>query len=130
MKHAASLLATALAAIAAVVVFEMKGEVREVDREIARTRGAIEEATWRLQTVRADYAFLTRPERIARQAEQLGMVPGTASEIVVVEAIGRDLQQLFEEKVVPVRLPDGKELALRFKPAKSLAELKAWSEGK
>jgi hypothetical protein len=125
----ASIVTTAMAAVLAVVVFEMKGEVREVDRAIARTRGEIEDATWRLQSLRADYAFLTRPDRIARQAEQLGMVRGTASEITLVDGIGRDLQLRFEEKVVPVHLPGGKELALRFKPAK-LADLKAWSQGR
>jgi hypothetical protein len=128
MSYVTTIGATALAAIAAVIVFEMKGNVRDVEREIASIRRDIGEATWRLQTLKADYAFLTRPERIGRQAAQLGMVPGTATEMVSVEGIARDMQLLFEDKIVLVHLPDGKELALRFKPAKTPANLEAGSK--
>src|SRR5262245_37879927 len=124
MKHTGSLVAVALAVAAAAVVFQIKGTVREVEREIRRTERAIDEASWRLQTLKADYAYLTRPERLALQARQLGMVPGTSTEIAAVEAIAFAGQSQFSDKVIPVQLRTGAQLELRFKPVRPMIVVK------
>jgi hypothetical protein len=117
MRYQASLMIAGLALAGAAAVFEIKGTVREVERELQRTERAIDDAHWRLQTLKADYAYLTRPERLAVQAEQLGMVPGTSARLVAVHAIAKDTQLAFAAKVVPVVLNTGEQVELRFKPA-------------
>lgn len=118
MNQAGTVVTLGMAVAAAVLVFEFKGTVRGVERELARVHQQLDEGRWRLQQLKADHAFLTRPERLAMQAEQLGMVPGTAREIATVEAIARDGQLLFADKVVSVALGDGRQVQLRFKPLK------------
>jgi len=117
MRHGASVLVAGAALGAAALVFQLKGTVRELERELARTERTIEEARWRLQTLKADHAFLARPERLALQAAQLGMVPATASRLVAVQAIAHGQpQQEPAAKVVAVVLPSGERVELRFKP--------------
>lgn len=118
MRHGASVLVAGAALGAAALVFQLKGTVRELERELARTERTIEESRWRLQTLKADHAFLSRPERLALQAAQLGMVPATASRLVAVQAIARGQPQ--EEpaaRSVAVVLPSGERTELRFKPS-------------
>ncbi|SNB56153.1 hypothetical protein SAMN07250955_101522 [Arboricoccus pini] len=109
---------TGMAALAcAVVVFEFKGTVRTIDRQIVSTSREIEQQKWRLQTLRADYAYLTRPERLAMQAAQLGMVPASTKAMTQISAIALDSQVAFADRAVPVTLPGGETVELRFKPA-------------
>ena len=125
MRHGSTIVTLGLAVAAAVLVFELKSTVRDVERELASVQRQLEEGHWRLQKLRADHAFLTRPERLAMQAEQLGLVPGTAREMALVETIAYDGQLLFADKVVPVDLADGRQLQLRFKPVKP-----GWASGR
>lgn len=108
---------TGMAALAcAVVVFEFKGTVRTIDRQIVSTNREIEQQRWRLQTLRADYAYLTRPERLAMQAAQLGMVPASTRQMTQVTSIAFDSQVAFAGRALPVTLPGGETVELRFKP--------------
>jgi hypothetical protein len=117
MRYGATIMLGGCAFIAAVLVFEIKSTVRGIERELGRTRQAVEMAGWRLQTLRADYAFLTRPERLEPQAAQLGLVPGTSGRLVHAAGIPVDTSLVFADKSVPVLLPSGQEVQLRFKPA-------------
>jgi hypothetical protein len=101
---------------AASATFLLKYQVRDLERDLAELHDAIEEEQWRHQTLRADLAFLTRPGRIAMQAEQLGMVPARADRVATVASIARDDQLQLAGQTLPVTLPSGDKVELRFKP--------------
>lgn len=119
MRSTASALLALLAVVAAVFVFQLKGTVREVERELAQTRRAIDEANWRRQSLEADFAYLTRPERLAMQAQGLDMVPGTSRELVTAEGVAPDQLLQLEGRVLAVSLADGAPVQLRLKPARA-----------
>jgi hypothetical protein len=108
----------ALAAMitAAAVTIQLKHEVLERERELTRLRTALVDAGWRQRTLRADIAFLARPDRLMQQAEQLGMQPVRAAQLArIAELPSLDLLALAET-VLPVTLPTGETVALRFRP--------------
>ncbi|MDX6752058.1 hypothetical protein SH611_19815 [Geminicoccaceae bacterium 1502E] len=84
-----SIAALALAVAAAGTVYQLKYWVREREGSLWRLRGAVQEEVWRIRTLEADLAFLTRPERLALQAPQLGMVPVTPKALARLEDIPR-----------------------------------------
>lgn len=109
---------TAVAALGcAMLVFEFKGTVRSIDRQIAATDRTIQQDRWKLQTLRADYAYLIRPERLALQAAQLGMVPATTKNMVQVASLPFDPGLLYANKTMPATLPGGEMVELKVKPA-------------
>ncbi len=73
MSSRAAIALGAAALCAAMAVFELKRVVHERERELAALERAIAEERARIRTLRADLAWLTRPERIATQARQLGL---------------------------------------------------------
>lgn len=84
-----SIAALALAIAAAGTVYQLKYAVRDLERSLARLERQVDDETWRIRTLEADLAFLTRPERLALQAPQLGLVPVTPSAFARIEDIPR-----------------------------------------
>lgn len=121
MSSRSSVVAVALALGAAAVVFQLKHTVLELERELRTTRQQIEEQRWRQQKLRADRAYLTRPERIAMQARQLGMQPLRPARIAEVGRIVRYDHLELAGKTVPFVLPSGAAAELRIKPIQTLA---------
>ncbi|MEO1019952.1 MAG: hypothetical protein AAFY56_20020, partial [Pseudomonadota bacterium] len=64
--------------------------------------------------------FLRRPERLAMQAVQLGMVPATASQIVDAASIGRRDALLLANSPLAVALPSGGKVELRARPLRPM----------
>ncbi len=108
------------ALLVAMAVFQLKFVVRERERELAATRRAIQEERWRIQTLHADWAWLTRPERIVAQARQLGLEPIRAERMARVADLPDAAVLAFAGRTLTVELDPGQAVELRFKPATAL----------
>lgn len=97
-------------------VFHLKYSVVRLGAELARLDADIEETRWEIATLEADWAYLTRPERLGRQASVLDMVPASAGRIVDIEQIGRMRQLELSRDSIPFVLPSGGEAAFLAKP--------------
>jgi hypothetical protein len=109
---------------AALATFHLKYAVRDLDQELAKLRTEIQRESWAIQASRADLAFLTRPERLAMQAEQLGMVPARGVRLATVEQIVPWHQVAVTGLALTVALPSGAEVPLRFRPMPAMALMK------
>jgi len=105
-----------LIVVAAGSVFQLKYAVVRGKSELSRLEEAIEAERWQLRTLEADWAYLTRPDRLRRQAAKLDMRPATVARIVEPEQIGRMRQLELARTVRPAPLPSGEEVELRLKP--------------
>jgi hypothetical protein len=106
---------------AAAATFQLKHAVRGLERQLAAVEAQIAREHWTLQSARADLAFLTRPERLVLQAEQLGMVPVRGTRLVQVDAIVPWNQLQLAKAPMPTTLPSGAEISLRLKPMPLMA---------
>ncbi len=113
-RHAAAGLVLVL--VVAASVFHLKYVVLGLERELVALRTAIEDERWRLQQRRADLAYLTRPDRLAAQAAQLGLRPARAHDIVALEGIGSRAQLELANTPLEVPLPRGGPGVLRARP--------------
>jgi hypothetical protein len=107
---------------AAGATFHLKHEVRSLERDLVKTRALIARERWAMQSLRADLAYLTRPERLVMQVGQLGMVPARGSRLARIDQIV-PWQQLHFAQQPPMltTLPSGTEVALRLKPMELMA---------
>ncbi|MCB1971227.1 MAG: hypothetical protein H6851_09310 [Geminicoccaceae bacterium] len=113
-RQIASLLMLTL--LVAAGVFHLKYSVVRLNSELTLLDADIEEARWQISTLEADWAYLTRPERLSMLAGQIGMHPASVGRIIQVEQIGRMKQLELARRPIPIILPSGGEAALRFKP--------------
>jgi hypothetical protein len=112
-----------LAVGAAAATFQLKYEVRDLERDLAAVKARIEQEQWALQAARADLAYLTRPDRLVLQARQLDLVPARGGRLVSASQLP-DWEQLQWAKAPMLAvLPSGGEIELRAKPMPPLAEL-------
>ncbi len=116
-----TLAAVVLSVGAAAATFQLKHKVRAVERELGEVGGAIAQERWLARSARADLAYLTRPERIVMQAEQLGMVPVRGGRLMEPGQIPTQDQLQFANAALAATLPSGAEVALRLKPLPLLA---------
>ena len=110
------LTAACLTVGAAAATFHLKHAVRDLERNLAATEARIAQERWAVQSARADLAYLTRPERIVMQAQQLGMVPARGDRLVQADQILTFRQLQFAKAQMPAVLPSGAEVSLRGKP--------------
>ena len=106
---------------AAAATFQLKHAVRGLERQLGEVEAQIAREHWALQSARADLAFLTRPERLVLQAEQMGMVPVRGTRLVQVDAIVPWTQLQLAKAPLPATLPSGAEVSLRLKPMPLMA---------
>lgn len=102
--------------LAAVAVYRLNYAVDALERELARTRERIDLARADLGSLEASWAYLTRPGRLARLAESLGMVPMSSGRVVAAESIGTARELELAGWPVPARLPSGEAVELRLRP--------------
>lgn len=114
LRHIAT--AFVLVLLAAAAVFHLSYLVVDLERQLVSVKREIEEERWRLRTSRADLAYLTRPGRLAQQAEQLGLHPAKGQQIVQVEAIGSRVQVELARNPLALTLPSGGEAVLMIRP--------------
>ncbi|HMR31608.1 MAG TPA: hypothetical protein PKA13_10555 [Geminicoccaceae bacterium] len=108
--------AMTLILLAAAAVFHLSYLVVDLERQLAGLQREIEDEGWRLRTSRADLAYLTRPSRLARQAEQLGLKPANGQRIVDASAIGNRMHVELARNPLALTLPSGGEAVLMVRP--------------
>ena len=69
-----------------------------------------------MRTLEADWAYLTRPDRLVAQAQALGMTRAGVTRIVDIERIGRRKQLELSRRPMPITLPSGGSAEFRVKP--------------
>lgn len=116
MISRASLLAGVCAMLAAVLVFHLKYKVLGLERELSHIRASIVTETWRVRTLRADLAYLSRPERLALQARQLGLRPAGADALTTPAEIAKLYDPSLAGLALAVVLPSGDRVQLAVKP--------------
>jgi hypothetical protein len=114
LRHGVTALLVIL--LAAAAVFRLKYAVVGLERDLAALQVEIDEERWRLRLRRADLAVLTRPDRLALQAKQLGLEPARAQQIVTIESIGSRAQIELARSPLEVPLPGGGPGMLRARP--------------
>lgn len=102
---------------AAGATFQLKHAVRERERELGEVRAQIVRERWAVQAARADLAYLTRPDRLVMQAQQLGMVPVRGTRLAQAGQIMPWQQAHFAKAPIAATLPSGAAVELRLKPA-------------
>lgn len=102
--------------LAMTTVFQLKYAVVGVEEEIVRVEEAITAERWSIRSLEADRAQLLRPQRMARQAARLDMVPASGERIIQAHQLGQLRRPKAADDAQAVTLPGGGEVELRFKP--------------
>ncbi len=111
-----SIVAGFCAMLAATLVFHLKYKVLGLERELTSVQKDVVSETWRLRTLRAELAYLSRPERLAMQARQLGLHPAGAEALTSVPEIARLYDRSLSGLSLAVVLPSGNQVQLAVKP--------------
>lgn len=112
----------ALALLAAAGLYTMKDQVQHRERELRGLHVAISAERLALDRLRAEWAMLNQPGRIARlAAAYLELQPARPDQIVRVEAIPLRADLENGNRRMIVRLPSGVDVPLRLKPAARLS---------
>ena len=78
-----------VAVVMAVIVFQIKYAVQELEGELAAVNHQIVQDQEAIQVLRAEWSYLNRPERIAGLAERyLGLDPANEPQLVALEDLG------------------------------------------
>ncbi len=116
MISRASILAGVCAMLAAMLVFHLKYKVLGLERELSHLRASVVTETWRVRTLRADLAYLSRPGRLAMQAQQLGLHPAGAGSLTSAPEIAKLYDPALAGMALAVVLPSGDRVQLAVKP--------------
>jgi cell division protein FtsL len=107
----------AVALLAACGLYVMKDRVSRSERELARQQTLVAAEQGQLHRLRAEWAMLERPSRIARlAAEHLDLAPAHPRQIMTVVDLPRRDELEFAERQLRALLPSGVEVDLRLKP--------------
>lgn len=98
-------------------VFQLKNAVVDLERQRRALQSGIAETSDEIRRLAADEAVLTRPERLARLAARIDLVPGGAARLVDIAEIGLREQLLLTSRSLDATLPSGQLVTLRLKPA-------------
>jgi hypothetical protein len=105
------------AVLAACGVYALKYEVQHLEGELQGLRRAVATEQNALVRLRAEWAALNQPARLARlAAEHLGTEPARPGQIAAIEDIPLRVDLELADLRLPARLPSGGEVALRLKP--------------
>jgi hypothetical protein len=111
----------ALALLAAAGLYTLKDQVQHRERELRGLHVAISAERLALDRLRAEWAMLNQPGRIARlAAAYLELQPARPGQIVRVEAIPLRADLENGKRQLIARLPSGVAVPLRLKPAARL----------
>lgn len=107
-----SVIWVAIVAVAAGMLYSVKYQVQAMDEEIAQLHAQIERERASMQVLQAEWAFLTRPERIRQLASRhLDMQPVEGAQLMDVA----DIPTLGGEDVI-LAGSDGESLPGGMKP--------------
>ena len=118
-----------LALVAACGLYIMKDRVSRLDSELRRQQAMIAAEQTRLHRLRAEWAMLEEPGRIARlAAAHLQLRPAHPTQIMRIDDLPRRAELLVAERQLPALLPSGAEVVLRFKPRRLSLPLVSMAE--
>jgi cell division protein FtsL len=118
-----------LALVAACGLYIMKDRVSRLDGELRRQQAMIAAEQTRLHRLRAEWAMLEEPGRIARlAAAHLQLRPAHPTQIMSIDDLPRRAELLVAERQLPALLPSGAEVVLRFKPRRLSLPLVSMAE--
>jgi cell division protein FtsL len=107
----------ALALLAACGLYLLKDQVQRQERELQRVQSAVAAERSALTRLRAEWALLNQPGRIARLARaHLALQPAEPNQIVAIEAIPLRTDLELGKLRLTALLPSGGVVALRLKP--------------
>ena len=108
----------ALALLAACGLYLLKDQVQREERELQRVESALAAERGALSRLRAEWALLNRPARIARLARaHLALQPAAPGQIVAIETIPLRADLELDRLRLTAQLPSGGEVPLRLKPS-------------
>jgi hypothetical protein len=117
-----ALISLALALLAASGLYTMKDRVQRREAELRGLEVAIAAERAALGRLRAEWAMLNQPGRLARlAAAYLELQPALPNQIVRIDDIPLRLDLELARRRLTARLPSGGEVPLRLKPAERLA---------
>ena len=117
-----ALISLALALLAASGLYTMKDRVQRREAELRGLEVAIAAERAALGRLRAEWAMLNQPGRVARlAAAYLELQPALPNQIVRIEDVPLRLDLELAKRRLTARLPSGGEVPLRLKPTERLA---------
>jgi cell division protein FtsL len=112
-----ALVGLAMALLAACGLYVMKDRVSRLEGELARQQALLADEESQLHRLRAEWAMLERPARIARlAAEHLDLAPAHPTQIMTVADLPRQADTQYAGQRLRALLPSGAEVELRLKP--------------
>lgn len=119
-----------IALLAACGLYVMKDRVSRLEGELARQRSLVAAEQSRLHRLRAEWATLERPGRIARlAAEHLDLGPAHPTQIMTIADLPRRDELELAERRLRALLPSGAEVDLRLKPRRLSLPVVSMVEG-
>jgi cell division protein FtsL len=119
----------AVALVAACGLYIMKDRVNRLEGELRRQQAMIAAEQSRLHRLRAEWATLEQPGRIARlAAAHLNLRPAYPTQIMTIADLPRRADLQVAERQLPALLPSGAEVVLRFKPRRLTLPLVSMAE--
>lgn len=111
------ILGVTLAVLAACGVYALKYEVQRLEGELQEVRAAITAERNALVRLRAEWAALNQPARLARlAADHLGLEPAGPGQIAGIADIPLRADLELTDLRLQARLPSGGAVPLRLKP--------------
>ena len=118
-----------IALVAACGLYIMKDRVNRLEGELRRQQAMIGAEQTRLHRLRAEWAMLEQPARIARlAAAHLELRPAHPTQIMTIDDLPRRAELQVAERELPALLPSGAAVVLRFKPRRLSLPLVSMAE--
>jgi hypothetical protein len=118
-----------IALLAASGLYVLKDRVRHLENEVRGVQVAIAGERSRLNRLRAEWALLNQPGRLARLAGgYLKLQPAQPGQIVRITDIPLQADLVLEKRPLTALLPSGGEIPLRLKPPQRLALPGPWPQ--
>jgi hypothetical protein len=118
-----------VALIAASGLYVMKDRVNRLEDELRRHRALVAAEQGRLHRLRAEWAMLEQPGRLARlAADHLNLRPAHPAQIMTIADLPRRGDLELAPRDLRVVLPSGAEVDLRLKPPRRPAPIVSMAE--
>jgi cell division protein FtsL len=118
-----------IALVAACGLYLMKDRVSRLEGELQRQQAMIAAEQTRLHRLRAEWAILEQPGRIARlAAAHLELRPAHPTQIMTIADLPRRADLQVADHPIHARLPSGAEVVLRLKPRRLSLPLMSMAE--
>ena len=111
----------ALCVIAGAGVLELKHSVAAMRDQLARVEADIADEERQVRMLQADWAHVTRPDRLVELAHELGMVRAWVQHVIKLDHVSHRTSLQMAEYRVKIPLSEGAEGVLRIKPPATLS---------